>query len=198
MQADRKHKILILSGDLGEGHKQAANAIMEASVIARPDTEVVVIDFLQLIYPYFHMAGTRLYIQGLKTLPSVYGYLYTKTRKPNSLSYLFKKLRFYGFGPLIELLKEIQPTVVVSTFPIAAAAMSRVKANGLTSLPTITVITDHTDHNYWIHPFTDRYIVGSTRVKAGLLNLHIPDKLSKILMSDELLKKKQFKHENSG
>jgi processive 1,2-diacylglycerol beta-glucosyltransferase len=36
-------------------------------------------------------------------------------------------------------------------------------------VPTATVITDHTDHSYWIHPQTDRYIVGSERVKKALI-----------------------------
>jgi processive 1,2-diacylglycerol beta-glucosyltransferase len=35
-------------------------------------------------------------------------------------------------------------------------------------VPTITVITDHTDHRYWIHPYTDHYLVGSDAVKQKL------------------------------
>lgn len=76
--------------------------------------------------------------------------------------------------PACALLRDAQPTVVVSTFPPAAAAMSMLKAQGLTKLPTVTVITDHTDHNFWIHPHTDRYIVASEPVRKALLRKRIP------------------------
>ncbi|WJH35219.1 hypothetical protein N6H14_03860 [Paenibacillus sp. CC-CFT747] len=76
---------------------------------------------------------------------------------------------------MARLLQEVRPTVVVCTFPGAAAAMSMLKENGLTDLPLVTVITDHTDHSYWLHPCTDRYIVGSEHVKEALMGHQIPE-----------------------
>ncbi len=35
-------------------------------------------------------------------------------------------------------------------------------------MPAVTVITDHTDHSYWIHSHTDLYLVGSERVRLAL------------------------------
>ncbi|GAA3312763.1 hypothetical protein GCM10020331_001270 [Ectobacillus funiculus] len=69
---------------------------------------------------------------------------------------------------MLKLIEEIQPTVVVSTFPLAAAVMSKLKSYGLTDIPTVTTITDHTDHSCWIYPFTDQYIVGSGVVRDSL------------------------------
>jgi hypothetical protein len=40
MNEYKKQKILILSGDYGDGHKQAARAISEASLVSHPDIEV--------------------------------------------------------------------------------------------------------------------------------------------------------------
>jgi processive 1,2-diacylglycerol beta-glucosyltransferase len=76
---------------------------------------------------------------------------------------------------LLELLQEVQPSVVVSTFPFAAGVMSKLKGCGLTHIPTVTIITDYTDHSYWIHPDTDQYIVGSSLVRQALNRHGIAD-----------------------
>ncbi|MFC6604556.1 hypothetical protein ACFQDF_28270 [Ectobacillus funiculus] len=76
---------------------------------------------------------------------------------------------------MLKLIEEIQPTVVVSTFPLAAAVMSKLKSYGLTDIPTVTTITDHTDHSCWIYPFTDQYIVGSGVVRDSLKSLGVEE-----------------------
>jgi processive 1,2-diacylglycerol beta-glucosyltransferase len=175
MNIMKKQKILLLSGALGDGHKQAAKAILEATRLYRPDVEVEVVDFMEWTHPHLHQVGKFCYIQWLKAFPSLYGYLFDMTRDDNTLSMLFKRLRSFSLDRMCKLLDEVKPTVVVSTFPSAAAAMSNLKARGLTDVPTVTVITDHTDHSYWLHPYTDQYIVGSDFVRQALLRQHISD-----------------------
>ena len=76
---------------------------------------------------------------------------------------------------MLKLLQEVQLTVVVSTFPFAASVMSKLKGCGLTNIPSVTIITDYTDHSYWIHPYTDQYIVGSSLVRHALNRQGITD-----------------------
>lgn len=168
-------RILILSGELGDGHKQAANALLEAADIHFNHAEVQVIDFMELVSPNLHAVSKYLYLQGVKKFPSVYGFLYQKTKRPNTLSHMLKKLRIFGISRLLHMLDTYQPTVVVSTFPAAAAAMSMLKSTGMTQVPTVTIITDHTDHSYWLYANTNQYIVGSNHVRQALNQLHIKD-----------------------
>lgn len=167
--------ILILSGNYGDGHLQAANAIQQAMRISRPEVSVVVIDFMAWNHPYTHPISRYLYMRGIQKFPSVYGYLFQKTRDNHSSAFL-KTFSRIGMKRLLKLLQEVKPSVVVSTFPFAAAALSRLKAYGLIDVPTVTVITDHTDHNYWIHAHTDHYIVGSDYVRQGLRRAGIDDR----------------------
>ncbi|MEK8126855.1 glycosyltransferase [Paenibacillus filicis] len=169
MNGIQKPKILLLTGALGDGHNQAAKAILEAARVIRPDVEVVTVDFLEWTHPYLHGVGKFCYMQWVKSLPSMYGYLYRKTRNPNTMSNLFKRIKSFSITRMLKLLEDVQPTVVVSTFPSAAAAMSLLKAHGMTELPTVTVMTDYTDHSYWVHPYTDSYLVGSEHVRSALL-----------------------------
>jgi processive 1,2-diacylglycerol beta-glucosyltransferase len=168
-------KILLLSGPFGEGHKQAAQALLETCRLARPDAEPVIVDFMEWTLPRLHGISKAVFHQGVQKFPSVYGYLFRHTRKGSTLSSLPGRLRWYGLKRIVKLLDEVDPSVVVCTFPLAAAAMSALKMAGLTDIPTVTVITDHTDHSYWVHPGTDLYVVGSEKVRRGLSMSGVPD-----------------------
>jgi len=113
-------------------------------------------------------------VQGVKHLPSLYGYLYQKTRSDSKLSFLLKRFRQASLQRLLELIQEEKPTVLVSTFPPASAAISLLKAKQMTELMAVTVITDHSDHSYWLHPYTDLYLVGSQEVKTALQQKMVP------------------------
>ncbi|GGD66812.1 MGDG synthase family glycosyltransferase [Paenibacillus nasutitermitis] len=167
-------KILILTGNYGDGHQQAAAAIGHSMQLNYPGAETVIVDVMDLTHPYFHSIGRYLFLQGLKKVPSMYGYLYRKTRHVNTFSDFLKKINRFGGDKLLHLIQRTGPSVVVSTFPGAAGLMSLLKSNNLTDVPTVTVMTDYTVHSYWVYPYTDLYIVGSDEVKQGLLRHHIP------------------------
>lgn len=174
MDSTRNPKILILYGTYGDGHLQAANALQEATRLRHPEAETVLVDMMEWIHPYVHTVSRYLFMQGVKKFPSLYGYIFHKTRHSKS-SLVLKSYYLLILRRLLKLVEETEPTVVVSTFPLAAATMSMLKAYGWTCVPVVTVITDHTDHSYWIHPCTDRYIVGSNQVREALLQSGIED-----------------------
>ncbi|BAU27082.1 processive 1,2-diacylglycerol beta-glucosyltransferase [Aneurinibacillus soli] len=175
MKAVRKEKVCILSGNYGDGHLQAAHAIQESARLHIPEVETLLVDFMECVHPYFHSIGRSIFIEGVKNFPSIYGYIYRKTRPVNRFSLFMKPFNHLGIWRMIRLLQETQPSIVVSTFPLAACMISKVKELGLTSADAVTVITDHTDHSSWIHPYTDRYIVGSEFVRTSLNQLEVED-----------------------
>lgn len=101
--------------------------------------------------------------------PSFYDYLYKKSRKPNHFSSFLKIIGRTGVWGVLELINTLRPSIVISTFPFAAGIMSYLKKLHLTSVPTLTIITDFTVHSIWIYPYTDQYIVGSDIVRNGLI-----------------------------
>lgn len=171
----KREKLLILSGSLGDGHMQAAKAIWEASALYRPGVEVKVVDFMEWIHPRMHAVERYCFLQWMKHFPSSYGYLYQKTRTDSRLTFFLKHLSVTTQQRLLRLLHEEQPTMVVSTFPPASAAISLLKEIGKMDLPTTTVITDHSDHSYWIQPSMDLYLVGSEFLRAALRRKGIAD-----------------------
>ncbi|MEH7413811.1 glycosyltransferase [Neobacillus drentensis] len=175
MKTATKEKVLILTGNYGDGHIQVAQALHDAIEMRYPSLEPVVFDFMEWVHPYSNQFSRFIYLQGVKKFPQVYGFIYQKTRKVNKLSNVMKSILSTGVGRMLKLIEEVQPTVVVSTFPLAAAVMSKVKSLGLTDIPTVTTITDHTDHSCWIYPFTDQYIVGSKIVRDSLIELGVEE-----------------------
>jgi processive 1,2-diacylglycerol beta-glucosyltransferase len=169
----QNEKILILTGNYGEGHLKSAAAIRDSLKISHPSAEPIILDVMELTNPYFQSISRYIFLKSVKKLPSVYGYLYRKTRPVNPFSQFLKKLNHFGLGRLLNVLETMRPKVVISTFPIAAGVMSFLKTHGLTDVPTATIITDYTVHSYWVYPLTDLYIVGSDEVKQGLLRHHI-------------------------
>lgn len=79
-----------------------------------------------------------------------------------------------GMQKMIELIQIEKPSIVVSTYPFTSSVVSKLKANGLTAVPLITVITDHSHHSYWLNPYTEKYIVDSIETREELIQLGIP------------------------
>lgn len=171
----RKNKILILTGNYGEGHKQAAAALYKAIRLRQLDYEPVIIDFMEVTHPHLNPISHYFFINGIKIFPSIYGYFYRKTRAANSMSEVLKKINSLGVGRLLKTIQNIQPDLIVCTFPFAAGAVSRLKKYGLIHTPIVTVITDHTFHSSWVNDNTDRYIVGSESVQQELVKIGVDE-----------------------
>ncbi|EPY09712.1 MULTISPECIES: MGDG synthase family glycosyltransferase [Paenibacillus] len=168
-------KVLVLSGSIGHGHMQTAQAIKEtAERWYGTEADVHVVDYMEQVSPHLHSVGTYCFVQWVKLFPSMYGYLFNMTRKDRKLAQLLKGVRFTSLRPLIKLVEQMKPTVIVSTFPAASAAVSKLKERGMIDCPAVTVITDHTDHSFWLHPYTDLYLAGSEDAKTQLIEQGVP------------------------
>lgn len=174
MRNNMGKKVLMLTGALGDGHVQAAKAVKETIGSLDPDAETTLVDFLEVVHPRIHELERFCFVQGVKHFPSVYTLLYQKTRNDNRWSGLITPFRPATLLRLRQLIEAERPDVVVSTFPPASAALSQLKKRNMTDVPTLTIITDHSDHSLWIHPHTDLYLVASLEVGAALQRKGVP------------------------
>lgn len=164
-------KVLVLTGSLGHGHMQTANAIKETIQQRYGNhAEVQIVDYLELTSPHLHSVGSYCYVQWVKHFPSMYGGLFELTRKERRFAQAIKSMRLTSHRRLAKLIQVMEPTVVVSTFPSASAAVSKLRERGIITCAAATLITDHTDHSFWIHPYTDLYMVASEQAKYMLIH----------------------------
>lgn len=170
----KQKKILILSGSFGEGHMKASKAIVEASTLYNPEMIIEVADFMEWVHPKLHVIERYAFLQVVNHLPQLYDFCFQKSRSDNTISYMLRQIWSFTQHRLLKRLQDSEPTIIISTFPPAAAAISLLIEKGLTDLPSYTVITDHTDHSYWIHPETTLYLVGSEWARRSLQQRGVP------------------------
>ncbi|MFC4617689.1 glycosyltransferase [Camelliibacillus cellulosilyticus] len=196
-----KKTVLILTGQYGEGHKQAAFALQKAVEQYDSAVRTVILDPAAYAHPTVEKMLRHLFIGGVKRFPTLYHYIYQKTRGNNPASALLKINNYLGLNKLLKKIDELNPAVIVSTCPVASGMISILKKNEAIDQPLVTVITDYSAHNYWVYPGTDVYLVGSAKVKKDLQRMDIADaniiptgipidaKFTKAYQRDELLDK---------
>jgi processive 1,2-diacylglycerol beta-glucosyltransferase len=127
------------------------------------------VDYCELLFPLLSRLTQFGYSQSIRRFPVGYALYYQATGKISSDSFWQRRLNRMGYTELILLVNRLKPKVIVSTFPLPAGVLSRMKSCGDLNVPIVTVITDISVHSQWIHPNTDLYLVGSEEVASGLM-----------------------------
>ncbi|MGE5604979.1 MAG: MGDG synthase family glycosyltransferase [Bacteroidota bacterium] len=160
--------ILILSASYGGGHNQVARALTQELQRQAPGIKITTVDYCELLFPLINRISQFSYTQSIRHFPVGYALYYQATGNISPDSFWQRRLNRLGYSELIMLVNRLEPRVVISTFPLPAGVLSRMKEAGVLSAPVVTVITDMCVHSQWIHPKTDLYLVGSPEVAAGL------------------------------
>jgi processive 1,2-diacylglycerol beta-glucosyltransferase len=161
--------ILILSASYGGGHNQVARALTQALQIQAPGMKIITVDYSELLAPLFCRLTQFGYTQSIRHFPVGYALYYQATGRISPDSFWQKSLNRMGYTELIVLVNRLRPKVIISTFPLPAGVLSKMKSSGHLNVPNVTVITDISVHSQWIHPNTDLYLVGSDEVAFGLI-----------------------------
>jgi processive 1,2-diacylglycerol beta-glucosyltransferase len=166
--------VLILSASYGGGHNQVAKALTCAMQRHSPGIQITTVDYCNLMEPFFNRLTHFSYNQSLRRFPAGYALYYQVTGKISPGSFWQRRLNRLGYTELFKLINRLEPRVIVSTFPLPAGVLSRMKECGDLNIPAVTVITDMSVHSQWIHSCIDLYIVGSMEVANGLADRGIP------------------------
>ncbi len=132
--------ILILTAGYGEGHNSAARAL-QAAFNEYPDVSAELIDLFALHAPRFNEVSRRGYLKLINTAPGVWSQVYRWLDRSPRVPALFRALA--GQRRLLaEIIRAKNPTAIISTYPVYAWLLNRLRADGLEFCPHHTVITD--------------------------------------------------------
>jgi processive 1,2-diacylglycerol beta-glucosyltransferase len=155
-------RVLILTAGYGEGHNSAARAL-KAAFDEQPGTEAELVDIFALRAP-------RLYNTAPWLWSGVYRWLDRSPRAPT----LFRALASHR-ALLGRIIAEKQPTALVSTYPVYAWLLNRLRANGPVCCPHYTVITDAiTINSLWYRTPSAGWFVTDADSAAFLRNQGVP------------------------
>lgn len=162
-----KKTILILTAQFGAGHISAANAIKDY-INENDDTfDIIIQNFINASLPRINKPMVKIYENNTKYMPELYNYYYY-FKKSFSSKYDISHMIY--MPKLSEYILEINPDLIISTFPLAAACVHNFNLkHTLKPIPCVTVITDVVDSLEWIYPNTNMYFVPSGEIKNRLV-----------------------------
>lgn len=155
--------ILILTAQFGAGHISAAKAIKDYILEEYSDSNILIENFIDASLPIMNKPMVKLYENNTKYTPGLYNYYYYLKKSFDPRHDIAHKL----YTPkLIEYILKVNPDLIISTFPLAAACVYNFKEKySHINIPTLTVITDVVDSLEWVYPNTDMYFVPSCEIK---------------------------------
>ncbi|MBE3594432.1 MAG: hypothetical protein IMX04_05280 [Candidatus Carbobacillus altaicus] len=166
--------MLIFHSDYGEGHRHAALALAQALGEMDGSLQVKVTDFMRDTHPFLHILMRRTFFSALRYFPAAYRLAYRKTKEAKRAP-LLEHFTALGERRMATYVQTFDPDVIVSTHPFASQGMAYLKRLGYVDVPLFTIITDHTDHRYWLSEGMDMYLVSSDALKAKLIEQGIPE-----------------------
>jgi processive 1,2-diacylglycerol beta-glucosyltransferase len=172
-------RVLVLSASAGAGHVRAAEAIESAFARTGAAEEVRHIDTLTYTNKLFRHLYSKTYIEMVNKMPEVLGWLYDQLDKPWQHERRRLALDKLNTRPLVKMLAEYRPELIVCTHFLPAEIISWLKAKGRADFPQAVVVTDFDVHAMWLCRHTEQYFVALEETRVHLERLGIqPGKIS--------------------
>ena len=168
-----KPRVLLLSATSGAGHVRAAQAL-EKAFLARGDCTVEHIDALRYVSKLFQRVYDKAYISMVRRAPQLMGLLYERTDQPWRRMRPRLALDRLNTGPMIRLLKRVQPDLCVAKHFLPAEIIAWLIAKKRLLAHNAIVVTDYDVHAMWLCRTVDRYYVASQEAAEYLAHIAVP------------------------
>ena len=167
-------RVLILSASVGSGHVKAADALARA-MRARSDVDEVLsddsLDHTNVLHKQFY---STLYKKLSAMLPEFLGWWYETSDDPWVADKGRLLIDLPQALPLINLVREFKPDVILCTHFMPAGVISWLIANGKLDARLGVVITDFHFHAFWITRSFNWYFVAQEDDKIHMEALGLP------------------------
>jgi processive 1,2-diacylglycerol beta-glucosyltransferase len=170
-------KVLIFTAGFGEGHNTAARNIRDAVEHIAPDeANVEILDLFDTCYGKLNDWVRKAYIAAINRTPRVWGKIYNVidgTQFVESNMAILVKMK----RAMTDLLSELEPDAVVSTYPIYNYVIDAIYSDGRPkTFSQITVVTDSiTVNSIWYRCASDYFLVANDDTAKVLRNAGVPE-----------------------
>jgi processive 1,2-diacylglycerol beta-glucosyltransferase len=166
-------KVLILSASAGAGHVRAADALQKAFTQVGAARDVLHVDALDYTNKVFHHLYSKAYVEMVNRMPEAMGWLYDYMDKPWKNERQRLALDKLNTRPLVKLLMEFEPEIVVCTHFLPSEILSWLKAKKKISCPQAIVVTDFDVHAFWLCRYYEQYFVAMEETRVHMQKLGI-------------------------
>ena len=143
-------KVLLLSASAGAGHIRAAQALEKAFNELGTVDEVRHLDVLNYTNKVFRHFYSKAYIDLVNKMPEVPGWMYDKLDRPWKNERRRLALDKLNTRPLVKLLRDYQPDMIVCTHFLPAEIVSWLKAKERLASRQAVIVTDFDVHAMWL------------------------------------------------
>ncbi|MEW6178692.1 MAG: glycosyltransferase [Chloroflexota bacterium] len=181
MTARETKKVLILTADAGFGHRSAANAI--AAALKHQYGHQVEVEIVNPLddkkTPVLLRESQSDYDLLVRKAPELYKLGYDASDTTLTSLLLESALTVMLFEVLRDLLRKVNPDVIVTTYPLYQAPLTALFSIFRTFVPLITVVTDLVSvHRLWFHTNVDLLLVPTPEVRQLAIDAGIaPEKI---------------------
>jgi len=171
-------RVLLLSASAGAGHVRAAQALerafAEIGEASGERREVQHLDVLNYTNKLFRNLYSKAYIDLVNKMPEVPGWFYDKLDKPWKNERRRLALDKLNTRPLVKLLRQYEPDLIVCTHFLPAEIVSWLRAKERLKSRQVIVVTDFDVHAMWLVHHYEHYFVAIDEARVYLEALGIP------------------------
>lgn len=169
-----KLRTLVLSVDIGAGHRMAAEALCAAIEAELPGSESKLLEALEYSGPDGGKFAKDLYFGALKTAPEAWGAIYAQKGLFELFRPLNQRADDFRLGKLAPEVRAFAPDVILAMHPTACGLASSLVRTGQTSAPVAAVLTDFDAHPAWVYEGIELYLTATSDVARTLRAQRLP------------------------
>ena len=188
-------KILIFYASYGGGHLSAANSIKQYIDDNFSDFDTKLIDCMLYVNKPINKITTTAYKEMAKKFPWAWGEVYSHSQK-GPMAHISSTANNLMARKLLKLLKEYNPSIVISTHPFGSQMVSYLKRKALIDCKLATIMTDFSPHEQWLvgKEQVDFFFVSHEKMRQLLIDDNIPE--SKVFATGIPLSNRFLMHYN--
>ena len=166
-QTDRATRLLIVSGEIGQGHAAVAQAVQATVARDRPDCDIRVAEAFARMGHGSGPVFRWLFEFGVRWTPVLQEAWYAAVTRSRLVRWFYREVMgAWVARALAEDLAAGPTDVVVSTHQLATAGLAWLRRRGRLEARIVAAICDFAPHAYWTYPGVDEYLVLSDLAAA--------------------------------
>lgn len=185
-----KTKILILHTSVGHGIKTTAYNLAE-TLGHDPEFEIRVEDIGRVEASVFAKSIEAAYKKIMDRFGGLWGFLYRSRLVLGIMMPLRKFIASFQSKKTLELLRQFQPAIVISTQAVSTGIIAYLKSKDLYRGRLVAVFSDYHLHPFWCFDEVDLYFCNLAEQAEGLKRLNVP--VEKIAITGLFVAEKFYK-----
>lgn len=174
-------KIMILSADVGFGHRSASNAIAAALQEQHPDDCRIEIlnPYQDSRLPKFLQKSGPNYDRMVSQMPGLYKLQYQVSGGELSSVVMQNAVAALATNVLADILQTHQPDAIITPYPLFQGALEAAFIENKCEVPFLTIVTDHAPVTHmWFHKAANWCLVPSPQVRQQAIEFGLaPEKV---------------------